>query len=289
MQKLTFSGHDTFYCRHYWLKKGIDFINAGRSFTAKDAVIDLGVGKNMVYAIRYWLRAFGLAEEGEQIVSELGKTIFAENGYDAYCEDIGTLWLLHHQLVTMEHASIYSMAFNQFRKIRVEFTREHFIKYIVKYCSTNNIRYNENTIKRDVGVFLNNYQPSSKSSTVEDSFSALLHELNIIEKLGRVGKESQGQWYRIEMKSRTDLPALIVLYCIVANEKYGDSITFQELFDTNGVGSVFCLSKEGLMDKIEEFQQVFPDIIYKDDGGVQTLQFKNKPSKSEVLNTYYVG
>jgi len=289
MQKLTFSGHDTFYCRHYWLKKGIDFIQEGKSFTAKNAVIDLGVGKNMVYAIRYWLRAFGLTEDNEKAVSELGKTIFSDDGYDAYCEDIGTLWLLHYQLVATEHASLYNMFFNQFRKVRVEFTREHLLKYIIKYCSTNNINYNENTLKRDVGVFLNNYQPSSKSSTVEDNFSALLHELNIVEKLGRIGKESSGQWYRIEMKSRADLPALIVLYCIVANEKYSDSITFQELFEANGAGSVFCLSKEGLMDKIEEFQQVFPDIIYKDDGGVQTLQFKNKPSKEAVLKQYYVG
>lgn len=25
--KLTFSGHDTFHCRHLWLKKGYDFVN----------------------------------------------------------------------------------------------------------------------------------------------------------------------------------------------------------------------------------------------------------------------
>jgi hypothetical protein len=289
MQKLTFSGHDTFYCRHYWLKKGIDFIQDGKSFTAKDAVVDLGVGKNMVYAIRYWLRAFGLADEGEKAVNKLGELIFSNDGFDPYCEDIGTLWLLHHQLVTTEHASLYSMVFNQFRKIRVEFTREHLLKYVIKECSQDKYEYNENTLKRDIGVFLNNYQPSSKSSTVEDNFSALLHELNIIERLGKIGKESSGQWYRLEMKSRPELPALIVLYGIVANEKYGDSITFQELFDANGVGSVFCLTKDGLMDKIVEFQQVYPDIIYKDDGGIQTLQFKNKPSKETVLNQYYVG
>jgi hypothetical protein len=288
MQKLTFSGHDTFYCRHYWLKKGINFIEEGKSFTAKDAVIDLGVGKNMVYAIRYWLRSFGLTEDNEHVVSQLGKDIFANDGFDPYCEDIGTLWLLHYHLVSTEHASIYSMAFNAFRKVRVEFTRDHLLKYVIKYCSTNNINYNENTINRDVSVFLNNYQPSAKSSTVEDSFSALLHELNIIEKLGKIGKESSGQWFRLEMKNRADLPALIVLYCIVKNEQYSDSIQFDEFFEANGVGSVFCLSKDGLMEKIEAFQEIFPDIVYKDDGGVQTLQFKNKPTPEAVLNTYYV-
>jgi|AntRauTorckE5430_2_1112549.scaffolds.fasta_scaffold08252_2 hypothetical protein len=288
MQKLTFSGHDTFYCRHYWLKKGIDFIEEGKSFTAKDAVIDLGVGKNMVYAIRYWLRSFGLTETNEQEVSRLGKIMFLNDGFDPYCEDIGTLWLLHYYLVSTEHASIYSLVFNHFRKIRVEFTREHLLKYITKMCSQDKYEYNENTLRRDVAVFLNNYQPASKTATIEDSFSALLHELNIIERLGRIGKESGGQWYRLEMKNRIDLPALIVLYAIVNNPKYGNSVNFNELFEENAVGSVFCLSKDGLMEKIEAFQEIFPDIVYKDDGGIQTLQFKNKPTPEAVLNTYYV-
>ena len=66
-------------------------------------MIDLGVGKNMVYAIRYWLRSFGLTEDNEQVVSQLGKDIFANDGFDPYCEDIGTLWLLHYHLVSTEH------------------------------------------------------------------------------------------------------------------------------------------------------------------------------------------
>lgn len=60
LKKLTFSGHDSFQCRSLWLKKGYDFVKAGRSFTDEDAVVELGVGKNMVNAIRYWMKAFGL-------------------------------------------------------------------------------------------------------------------------------------------------------------------------------------------------------------------------------------
>ena len=28
MKKLTFSGHETFHCRNFWLKKGYDFIKS---------------------------------------------------------------------------------------------------------------------------------------------------------------------------------------------------------------------------------------------------------------------
>lgn len=57
-QKLTFSGHDSFHCRQLWLKKGYDFIEEGYSFNDDYAVVQLGVGKNMVSSIRFWLKAF---------------------------------------------------------------------------------------------------------------------------------------------------------------------------------------------------------------------------------------
>lgn len=58
--KLTFSGHESFHCRSLWLKKGYDFIAEDKKFNDLDAVVDLGVGKNMVSAINYWMKSFGL-------------------------------------------------------------------------------------------------------------------------------------------------------------------------------------------------------------------------------------
>jgi len=46
--RFSFSGHESFQCRQLWLKKGFDYIKAGKSFNSGDAVVDLGVGKNMV-------------------------------------------------------------------------------------------------------------------------------------------------------------------------------------------------------------------------------------------------
>lgn len=51
MSKLRFSGHDTFIVRTFWPKKGYDFIKNGGNFSAEDAVVDLGVGKNIYPAI----------------------------------------------------------------------------------------------------------------------------------------------------------------------------------------------------------------------------------------------
>lgn len=59
--KFTFSGHESFQCRHLWLKKGYDFVNKKKSFNNDDAVVALGVGKNMVNSIRFWMKSLQLA------------------------------------------------------------------------------------------------------------------------------------------------------------------------------------------------------------------------------------
>ena len=66
-KKATFSGHETFHCKGLWLKKGYDFVKEGHSFNDEDAVVSLGVGKNMVSSIRYWLRAFGVINQDNEI------------------------------------------------------------------------------------------------------------------------------------------------------------------------------------------------------------------------------
>jgi hypothetical protein len=54
--KLTFSGHDSFHCRHLWLKKGYDYIKKGKKFSDNDSVVELGVGKNMVASIKNFIK-----------------------------------------------------------------------------------------------------------------------------------------------------------------------------------------------------------------------------------------
>lgn len=53
-----FSGHESFPCKSLWLKKGYDYDEDNGDFNDPLAVVNLGVGKNMVGAIRYWLKAW---------------------------------------------------------------------------------------------------------------------------------------------------------------------------------------------------------------------------------------
>lgn len=97
-RNMRFSGHETFICKQFWLKKGYDFLVIGNKFSDDNAVVELGVGKNMVAAIGFWMKAFGLCNDKWEL-SEVAHYIFGEEGKDQYLEDIGTIWLLHFFLV----------------------------------------------------------------------------------------------------------------------------------------------------------------------------------------------
>ncbi|QTA89668.1 DUF4007 family protein [Desulfonema magnum] len=57
-----FARHETFCPRYGWLKKGFDGVRESDIFDSPDAIEKLGVGKNMVRAIRFWCVAFKIIE-----------------------------------------------------------------------------------------------------------------------------------------------------------------------------------------------------------------------------------
>ena len=92
---MRFSGHESFHCRSLWLKKGYDHLKSGYDFK-DEAPILLGVGKNMVSSIRYWVKSFGLVDTDNERLKPIADKIFSEDGWDPFLEDEGTLWLLHY-------------------------------------------------------------------------------------------------------------------------------------------------------------------------------------------------
>ena len=287
-EKLSFTGHDSFHCRSYWLKKGVDFVKNDGQFNDY-AVTKLGVGRNMVNAVRYWLRCFGLTDE-QDILLPIADQIFNNTeGYDPYCEDKGTVWLLHYLLVTTRRASIYPFVFNIFRKERIEFNKAQLFNSLKEYCRNQDFTVHDSSLERDIEVFLHNYyhKPSLKNS-IEESMSGILQELNLVEYVGKTGKD---EIFKIVSQERPDLPALIVLFGIVRQLNGNVSISFQELLNgLDSVGSVFALNANGLMLKIEELLDLFPTgIVFTDDGGIRLLQFKKQFSDSDILNLFYAN
>lgn len=292
--KLQFSGHDSFICKHFWLKKGYDFIKKGeRGFNEDMTVVDLGVGKNMVTAISYWLKAYGITD-GSNNITELGQFLFDEStGVDPYLENFGSIWLLHYSLIKTNKASIYNLFFNEFRRDRIQFSKEQFSNFLMRQLENKDQKnVNVNTVNADITVFIRNYLKASfknKKTDIEDEFSNLFIDLQFMESYqAENAEEKTVEWYKVENALRWDLPYQVVLFAILDNSNYGNSISFKELLSGyNSPGCVFALNDEGLYNKIEQIQSKYPEIIYTESAGVRELQFKSKPDKWKVLNEYY--
>jgi hypothetical protein len=291
--KLQFSGHDSFVCKHLWLKKGYDYLLENKNFSSESAVVDLGVGKNMVNSISYWLKSFGLVDEKGK-PNELAQYLFGKrSGADPFIENLGTIWLLHYKLIETNKASIYSLVFNLFRKGRSEFTKEQLLTFIKRLLDAERLKgFNANTVNTDIGVFFRSYlKPYYKESKIdiEEDFSSLLIDLDLIS--AHKAENAEGKlvdWYKIENKPQVDLPAEVVLYSIIDNPVYGKSISFKDLMTGyNSPGMLFALSEEGLLSKIASITGLYKSITFVESAGVRELQFRRSINKYDVLNAYY--
>ncbi|WP_111309600.1 DUF4007 family protein [Confluentibacter sediminis] len=278
--RLVFSGHETFHCKELWLKKGYDFVEREGKFTDQ-ACIDLGVGKNMVSSIRFWLKAFGIVDFENENATEIANFIFNENnGRDKYLEDEASLWLLHYLLIVSDYSSIYSVIFNEFRKLKPEFSKENFVAYIEGIDSS----LNQNTLSKDFSVFLRTYY-SKNEKDIEDSFSGILSDLELVHEI----KKNNSTKYVIQNNKQEDIPIELILFIILDNKEYGKSISFKNLYsDFNSVGNIFAFSKEQLEKKLILISEKYKGIVYSNDSGIKELQFKNeKPNSFDILRAYY--
>lgn len=278
MKKYSFSGHESFQCKSLWLKKGYDFLYDGNHFTDADSVIKLGVGKNMVSSIRFWLRVFGLCNNDE--LTEIANYLLnSEIGRDPYAEDLNTLWLLHFLIINKNIASIYNLVFIDYQRERKEFSRNELQTYIRRKCSVPEQKnvYNENTVKKDIGVFLKNYVVPKDLKTIED-FSALLINLNLI-----IPKSNDS--YTFKDVTIKEIAPEIILFALLS---VGDNETTISLDELQKLSLIFCMPIVSLIEIIRSLEQSYPDsLVFSDNSGIKNVQFLKVMNKFDILDNYY--
>ncbi len=278
MAKPVFSGHESFACKSHWIKRGYDFVESERNFNDEDAVLYLGVGKNMVASIRFWLKAMGLLNENT--LTPIANYLFDnEEGKDPYLEDIGTLWLLHFSLINVDYATIYKTVFVDYHHQRNVIEKNKLQNYIKHICfdeTSYKKLYNENTVKRDIGVMLHNY--CVKTNTNFEDSNTLFVPLNLIRELDK-------DVYVFNYQTRSEVPCLIFLYALLIQFKGRNSISFEEITE---LSLIFCLTNNDLLKTIKSLCNLYPsDIVFSDVAGIKELQFHTELNPIEVLNRYY--
>ena len=115
-RNLGLPGHETFPCRYPWLPKAVNALRDHPDLfkDIDEAIVVLGVGKQMARAIRFWIEAAKVVEKqekGDFEISKLGEKLLGEDGFDPYLEDIQTLWLIHWNFSTHPESPIFAWDF----------------------------------------------------------------------------------------------------------------------------------------------------------------------------------
>lgn len=254
----SFSGHETFALRHAWLKKGFDAAARDSAvFGREDAIVRLGVGKNMVRSIRHWcLAARVLAEEpgsrGARVVpTEFGLRLLSDDGWDPYLEDDASLWLVHWNLASSgARAAAWYWAFNRFHE--PSFTRETLedgLTRSVRLMGWESVA--QSSLHKDVDCFLHTYVARADLDDVLECPLATL---------GLVVQEADGQRYRFGNGPKPTLPAAVFAYALwsywMANGRDRQSLEARDILGSEGSPAlVFRLDEDSTLDYLEQAER----------------------------------
>lgn len=291
---MPFAKHETFHIREGWLFKGMDAIRNGTPiFLAPDASEQLGLGKNMVRALRFWMRATGLGEEYRQdrrthqrLTVPLGQLVWK---HDRYLEEEGTLWLIHYHLVRDQAgATAWYWFFNHFSQ--PIFDQHGFVGALQSWIiGTGGKPISENSLKRDFDCLIRTYLPSHRGHSPEDLLECPLAELGLLAETDN----GQTRRYRLLRPDATHIHPLILLHVLLRWQHHHRPGTqqvglAQVLREPSNAGRVFNLSMAGLSIGVTRLGDEYPDLAVRltRTAGLDQLTLP-QTTPDEVLTRYY--
>jgi len=278
----SFAGHETFAFRYSWLKKGLDNLRDDPELFQRDeAIVRLGVGKNMVRSIRHWCLAAQVAQEepntrGRRLKpSDFGLRLLANDAWDPYLEDDATLWLIHWKLASIgTRAATWYWAFNRFYEYA--FTRAAMVESLTRHLQV--LGWGEisgSTVKRDVDCFVHTYvQRKDVSVAGDDPIGCPLTTL------GLLVQEPDGDRLRFRVGPKHSLPASIFAYALVEfwdkTTEARDTLEVREIMASEGSPAlVFKLDEDSVLSYLDQLEHI----------SAGALQFLDTPLTRSVVKT----
>ncbi|MEU7090899.1 DUF4007 family protein [Kitasatospora aureofaciens] len=308
----SFARHETFAPRFGWLHKAYMQVKENPEvFLAEDATVLLGVGKNMVYSMRYWSRAFKLTREhyGDDANSRAllsyptweARWLLDEDGADPYLEEQGSLWLLHWWLLSSRPgakswAPSWYVAFQLAPFAR--FSAPDLTQLIVRHV---NLSYDEApveaSIAKDVDCITKMYVPAKRSKggapgALEDLLACPFRELGLIETVEQP-LSGRSEW-EFTTGTRVTLPDRIVAYACLdyaaTTTRQGGSISLARLASEHGApGRAFRIREPDIAAAVERVAATTPGLQLVEAVGQRSLVFNSDPFELawDVLDAQY--
>lgn len=299
----SFARHETFHPRAGWLKKGVDAVGASAdAFLRAEAPAELGVGKNMVRAIRYWCGAYKLVTEAPNVdrprirdayATEFGASLLDDAGWDPYLEDTGSLWLLHWMLLEPPcSAPAWFAAFNHFKM--VDFSDADLVAHLEELRTYvdgwGDVA--ESSIRKDVACIVRMYAGSSSSAELlDDSLDCPFIELDLLKRVPGTQRS-----FTFNTAPKPSLPPEVLGFACLRYAAREDSsarsIGISRLaYGDGSPGLVFKISETQLLRDLTRLASASKEVEVVDVAGAAQLVFRSAPGELawDVLTNYYAS
>lgn len=289
---MKFRAHDTFFIRKGWLSKGME-----RVVGKPDLFVDkeenpmdiLGIGANMVKALRYWLQAVGLTSEpvsGRRIqaLTDFGQRVYA---HDRYIEELGTLYLLQYQLAKQkEEATAWYFFFNIFNMS--EFTKEEFVQEMQNYIlmSDEDGSVALRSLNDDFACIINTYLPRYKTNpdkiSPENNIDCPFGELGIVDIANKKRKT-----FKKSIPAAKTFNPWVVLSVIEDQADGREEIGLNELLTSPcNIGKVFNLDAITMLDILHDIENIGMLKIIRT-AGLDVIHLSKRMTFIECVDHYY--
>jgi hypothetical protein len=299
MSKFKFSGHQTFAFRYGWLEKGVkSAVEYPGIFSADDAIVQLGVGKNMVESIRHWCLATQMLDEKPDLAtnkgrvlhpSNLAKRLLLKEKWDPFFENDASLWLVHWLLVSNPKiGTSWQLAFGYFH--RPDFSKRELVDFVKAYADKNSVRVNESSLNRDIDCLLRTYLPvrtGARSEIAEETFDCPLQELGLIQ------ASPDGDFFRFAIGPKPSLPAQVFAFALDEffnrTKSERKTLSVQEcLYGAQSPGQAFKLDENSLVEYVEAIEEITDGAITLDEtAGLKQIYRRQKLDPLLLLHNYY--
>jgi len=299
------SGHESFACRYTWLPKSVRGLQANSKLFSDDekAMVDLGVGKNMVRSIRFWSQATGVvtttARGTGHALSEFGRALLGEGGRDEFMEDIRTLWLIHWNLSTDTKSPLLAWDYLLNCWQEPYLVPSIVIKALNKEAARQDHSLSLVTIDQHWDAFLHSYVPTRgrKGEVQEDNLDSPLTELELIVRdRERSVDNHEGRAepvYVFRREPKPEITSELFVYALndFWNKRHGTegTLNFREVANGHGSpGQVFKLPEDDIRERVEALaHQTGNFFVYNESANQQTIERRGERQGADLLNEIY--
>ena len=304
MNQYRISGHESFPCRYSWLPKAVRGLAADPMlFSDEDeAMVTLGVGKNMVRSIRFWAQVAGMSAPAKKgsghSLTPLGEKLLGDEGQDPFLEDIRTLWLIHWNLSTNASPLLaWDYLLNRWQE--PEIVPSRVIKALHKEATTGDAGLSLVTVEQHFDTFLHTYIPTRgrKQQVQEDNLDCPLVELELIVKVTDRETDAAGgrrePIYSFRREEKPDITPGLFIYCLnqfwQKRHSSNRTLTLKEVAHGHGSpGQVFKLPEEDIRARVDELARQTDDgFSYIDSATQQQLSRREEIDPMKLLQNMY--